>query len=108
MISGVPYTIKMYGEIYGCGKAGTKSLPVSKRGSATGGSGNFFMEYFSEWFQIYTVQDERVLIERCCLSSRAKWRDHDTEAVRKNRRLFYIASEDGLSEIREPLYLKRI
>lgn len=83
-----------------------KSLPVSEAGIGDGADlAAFFMEYFSERFQIYAVRDEQyyqtMLFEQ-------QSEDGGIAILKRSEKIvgcFLYGDEDGL-EIREPLYLK--
>lgn len=83
-----------------------KSLPVSEAGIGDGADlAAFFMEYFSERFQIYAVRDEQyyqtMLFEQ-------QSENGGIEILKRSEKIvgcFLYGDEDGL-EIREPLYLK--
>ena len=74
-----------------------KSLPVSEAGIGDGADlAAFFMEYFSERFQIYAVRDEQY------------YQNGGIAILKRSEKIvgcFLYGDEDGL-EIREPLYLK--
>lgn len=83
-----------------------KSLPVSEAGIGDGADlAAFFMEYFSERFQIYAVRDEQyyqtMLFEQ-------QSENGGIAILKRSEKIvgcFLYGDEDGL-EIREPLYLK--
>lgn len=83
-----------------------KSLPVSEAGIGDGADlAAFFMEYFSERFQIYAVRDEQyyqtMLFEQ-------QSENGGIAILKQSEKIvgcFLYGDEDGL-EIREPLYLK--
>ena len=83
-----------------------KSLPVSEAGIGDGADlAAFFMEYFSERFQMYAVRDEQyyqtMLFEQ-------QSENGGIAILKRSEKIvgcFLYGDEDGL-EIREPLYLK--
>lgn len=83
-----------------------KSLPVSEAGIGDGADlAAFFMEYFSERFQIYAVRDEQyyqtMLFEQ-------QSENGGIAILKRSEKIvgcFLYGDEDGLG-IREPLYLK--
>lgn len=83
-----------------------KSLPVSEAGIGDGADlAAFFIEYFSERFQIYAVRDEQyyqtMLFEQ-------QSENGGIAILKRSEKIvgcFLYGDEDGL-EIREPLYLK--
>lgn len=83
-----------------------KSLPVSEAGIGDGADlAAFFMEYFSERFQIYAMRDEQyyqtMLFEQ-------QSENGGIAILKRSEKIvgcFLYGDEDGL-EIREPLYLK--
>lgn len=83
-----------------------KSLPVSEAGIGDGADlAAFFMEYFSERFQIYAVRDEQyyqtMLFEQ-------QSENGGIAILKRSEKIvgcFLYGDENGL-EIREPLYLK--
>ena len=83
-----------------------KSLPVSEAGIGDGADlAAFFMEYFSERFQIYAVRDEQYYQTMLCEQQSENGGIAILKRSEKIVGCFLYGDEDGL-EIREPLYLK--